>query len=138
MAVDWSNATNKTKIFNFEERVCQGKVVDVYDGDTVKIVFPLTDKEPERLYRWNCRLINVDTPEIRTRNLKEKEMGLKVRDLLRDKILNKVVTLNCGELDKYGRLLVDINYESENINHWLITNGYAYEYNGGRKKSWDL
>ncbi len=67
-----------------------------------------------------------------------KELGLKVRDLLRDKILNKVVTLYCGELDKYGRLLVDINYGSENINHWLITNGYAYEYNGGKKKSWDF
>tara|TARA_X000000950_G_scaffold92124_2_gene115979 strand:+ start:4812 stop:5213 length:402 start_codon:yes stop_codon:yes gene_type:complete len=115
-------------------KVLEAKVISVYDGDSIKVIFPLNGV----LYRWSCRLNGVDTPEIRTRNLKEKEMGYKVRDLLRDKILNKVVTLNCGELDKYGRLLVDINYESENINNWLITNGYAYEYNGGRKKNWDL
>ena len=115
-------------------KTLEAKVISVYDGDSIKVIFPLNGV----LYRWSCRLNGVDTPEIRTRNLKEKEMGYKVRDLLRDKILNKVVTLNCGELDKYGRLLVDINYESENINHWLITNGYAYEYNGGRKKNWDL
>ena len=115
-------------------KVLEAKVISVYDGDSIKVIFPLNGV----LYRWSCRLNGVDTPEIRTRNLKEKEMGLKVRDFLREKILNKVVTLNCGELDKYGRLLVDINYESENINEWLIKNGYAYEYNGGRKKSWDL
>ena len=115
-------------------KVLEAKVISVYDGDSIKVIFPLNGV----LFRWSCGLNGVDTPEIRTRNLKEKEMGYKVRDLLRDKILNKVVTLNCGELDKYGRLLVDINYESENINHWLITNGYAYEYNGGRKKNWDL
>lgn len=115
-------------------KVLEAKVISVYDGDSIKVIFPLNGV----LYRWSCRLNGVDTPEIRTRNLKEKEMGYKVRDFLREKILNKVVTLNCGELDKYGRLLVDINYESENINEWLIKNGYAYEYNGGRKKSWDL
>jgi len=136
MAVDWSNATNKTKIFNFEERVCQGKVVDVYDGDTVKIVFPLTDKEPERLYRWNCRLINVDTPEIRTRNLKEKEYGKQVRDRLREKILNNIVDVHCKDFDKYGRLLVEIFYENVSINKWLIENNYAKVYDGGKKSKW--
>ena len=136
MAVDWSNATNKTKIFNFEERVCQGKVVDVYDGDTVKIVFPLTDKEPERLYRWNCRLINVDTPEIRTRNLKEKEYGKQVRDRLREKILNNIVDVHCKDFDKYGRLLVEIFYEIVSINKWLIENNYAKVYDGGKKSKW--
>ena len=38
-SIDWSNANNKTKIFSFEGRECLGKVVYVYDGDTVKIVF---------------------------------------------------------------------------------------------------
>tara|TARA_B100000902_G_scaffold389684_2_gene437283 strand:- start:558 stop:674 length:117 start_codon:yes stop_codon:yes gene_type:complete len=38
-------------MFSFEDRVCQGKVVDVYDDDTVKIVFPLIDKEPDRLFK---------------------------------------------------------------------------------------
>ena len=136
MSVDWSNANNKTKMFSFEDRVCQGKVVDVYDGDTVKIVFPLTDSEPERLYRWNCRLINVDTPELRTKNLKEKEFGKKVRDELRGKILNNLVEVHCKDFDKYGRLLVEILYDNVNINNWLIENNYAKVYAGGKKSKW--
>jgi endonuclease YncB( thermonuclease family) len=136
MAVDWASANNKTKMFSFEDRVCEGKVVDVYDGDTVKIVFPLTDKEPERLFRWNCRLINVDTPEIRTKNLKEKEYAKEVRDALRKKILNNIVEVHCKDFDKYGRLLVEIVYENVNINKWLIDNNYAKVYDGGKKSKW--
>ena len=111
--IDWSNVNKKTKVFSFEGRKCIGKVVDVYDGDTVKIVFPLSEKEPDRLYKWNCRLINVDTPEIRTKNLKEKEFGKLVRNKLREKILEKLVYINCMDFDKYGRLLVEIFEDCE-------------------------
>ena len=137
--IDWTNATKKTKIFSFEGRKCIGKVVDVYDGDTVKIVFPLSEKEPDRLYKWNCRLINVDTPELRTKNLKEKEFGKLVRNKLREKILEKLVYISCMDFDKYGRLLVEIFEDSEykiSINDWLITNEYAKVYNGGKKIKW--
>lgn len=137
--IDWTNATKKTKIFSFEGRKCIGKVVDVYDGDTVKIVFPLSEKEPDRLYRWNCRLINVDTPELRTKNLKEKEFGKLVRNKLREKILEKLVYISCKDFDKYGRLLVEIFEDSEyiiSINDWLISNEYAKVYNGGKKTKW--
>tara|TARA_Y100000022_G_scaffold194973_1_gene200033 strand:+ start:336 stop:785 length:450 start_codon:yes stop_codon:yes gene_type:complete len=141
-STDWNNVTKETKIFTFEGRICNGKVVEVYDGDTVKIVFPLSDKEPDRLYKWNCRLINVDTPELRTKNLKEKEFGKKVRDFLREKILDKVVNVKCFDFDKYGRLLVEIftienkDVKEECINNWLIENGYAKKYKGGTKSKW--
>lgn len=133
---DWDSVNDKIKIFSFEGRECQGKVVSVYDGDTVKIVFPLTDKEPERLFKWNCRLINVDTPELRTKNKKEKEFGKKVRDMLREKILNNIVDVKCLDFDKYGRLLVEIFYEGVSINQWLIDNNYAKVYQGGKKSKW--
>ena len=137
--IDWTNATKKTKIFSFEGRKCMGKVVDVYDGDTVKIVFPLSEKEPDRLYKWNCRLINVDTPELRTKNLKEKEFGKFVRNKLREKILDNLVYISCMDFDKYGRLLVEIFEDNEykiSINNWLISNEYAKEYHGGKKSLW--
>jgi micrococcal nuclease len=134
--VDWNSIDNKINQFTFEGRKCEGKVVSVYDGDTVKIVIPLTDKEPDRLYRWNCRLINVDTPEIRTRNKKEKEFGKQVRDFLKDKILNKVVTVSCHDFDKYGRLLVEIFVDDVSINNWLIEKEYAKKYDGGKKSKW--
>jgi endonuclease YncB( thermonuclease family) len=142
--IDWASVTKDVKMFSLEGRVCVGKVVDVYDGDTVKIVFPLTDKEPDRLYKWNCRLINVDTPEIRTRNLKEKAFGKSVRDKLREKILNSLVKVRCEDFDKYGRLLAEIFTIPDNagqnqeysINEWLIENGYAKKYDGGTKTKW--
>jgi len=123
-------------MFSFEDRVCQGKVVDVYDDDTVKIVFPLIDKKPDRLFKWNCRLINVDTPELRTKNLKEKEYGKKVRDALREKILNNLVEVHCKDFNNYCRLLVEIIYENVNINNWLIENNYAKVYDGDKKSKW--
>ena len=116
----------------------KAKVISVYDGDTVKCVFPI--KGSDKLYKWNCRLSGVDTPELRTRNKKEKELGYKVRDNLREKILNKVVTLKCGKFDKYGRLLIEItNYCEDDkctINEWLVNNNYAFKYDGGKKTSW--
>ena len=134
--INWDLVDNKIKNFSYEGRECLGKVVKVYDGDTVHIVFPLTDKEPDRLYKWTCRLINVDTPELRTKNLKEKEFGKKVRDFLKEKILNKIVMVKCLDFDKYGRLLVEIFFEEENINKWLIEEGYAKKYYGGTKHKW--
>ena len=112
----------------------EAKIVSVYDGDTVKAIFPLNGV----LYKWNCRLTGVDTPEIRTRSPLEKTHGYFVRDMLREKILNKVVTLKCEDLDKYGRLLVEISCDNDtcNINDWLIEREYAFAYHGGTKSSW--
>lgn len=111
------------------------RVVSVYDGDTIKVVFPLNDI----FYKWNCRLIGVDTPELRTKNTLEKEHGYLVRDKLREKINDQIVQLKCEDLDKYGRLLVTVLCDEGqcNINEWLIQNDYAFAYDGGTKRSWE-
>jgi endonuclease YncB( thermonuclease family) len=130
--IDWQTITDDTKLFSFENEQIQAKVVSVYDGDTVKCVFPSNGK----MYKWNCRLTGVDTPELRTLCKIEKKYGYEVRDYLREKILNKVVTLHCGDFDKYGRLLVTIQYDDCMVNQWLIDNNYAFSYDGGTKKKW--
>jgi len=130
--IDWQTITDDTKLFSFENEQIQAKVVSVYDGDTVKCVFPSNGK----MYKWNCRLTGVDTPELRTLCKVEKKFGYEVRDYLREKILNKVVTLHCGDFDKYGRLLVTINMMIVWLNQWLIDNNYAFSYDGGTKKKW--
>ena len=80
----------------------------------------------------------MDTPEVRTRCSVEKQYGYKVRDTLRSKILNKVINVICGDLDKYGRLLVTLQCVGEEctVNQWLINNDYAFAYDGGTKRSW--
>ena len=137
MDINWTEISD-APMFSLEGSKIKAKVVSVYDGDTIKCVFPLGDSK--KLYKWNCRLSGVDTPELRTRHKKEKEMGYKVRDDLREKILNKVVTLNCGSFDKYGRLLVEVaDYCKDDnctINEWLVNSKYAFKYDGGKKNSW--
>lgn len=156
--INWDIIDNKIDYLNFNEQILNGKVVDVYDGDSIKLVLPFIIKKEEskyrlinkllkkkdiiKLYKWNCRLSGIDTPEIRTKNLKEKKLGLEVRNILRDKILNNTLIVKCGTFDKYGRLLVTLFDTQENlqnnnsINQWLIDNKYANEYNGGKKQEW--
>jgi len=123
---------DKVEMFSLKGQTVQAKVVKVYDGDTIHVVFKLFDS----FYKWNCRIAHVDTPELRTKNEEEKKKGYEVRDKLRELILNKVVRMNCMEFDKYGRLLVEIYLDDIHINEWLITNGYARKYEGGTKEKW--
>jgi endonuclease YncB( thermonuclease family) len=123
---------SNTDAFSFEGKEFLCKCVGVYDGDTVTVVFKPFENEP--IYRYSIRLSGIDTPEIRTKNPDEKKKGLEVRDILRNEILDKLITIKCGKFDKYGRLLADIIYKGENINKWLISKGLAYEYNGGTKR----
>jgi micrococcal nuclease len=131
--MDWNNVTD-APLFSkcVDNKTVEAKIISVYDGDTVKAIFPLNGV----IYKWNCRLTGIDTPEIRTSDRLQKKFGYEVRDLLRDKILNKVVTLKCQDLDKYGRLLTEIWVGEQNINQWLIDSGYAFAYDGGTKQSW--
>lgn len=156
--INWSIVDSNINYLTFNEQIFKGKVVDVYDGDSIKLVLPFIIKRTQnkykifdkffkrndiiQLYKWNCRLAGLDTPEIRTRNLKEKDFGLEVRDKLREKILNNLLFIKCGVFDKYGRLLVTL-YDTEanlkkdySVNQWLIDNNYAKEYNGGKKEEW--
>lgn len=130
--VNWNEVTVNTPELSFRGMRMMCKVVSVYDGDTIKVVFPLMG----RLYKWNCRLNGVDTPEIRTKNALEKEFGYFVRDQLREKLLNQVIYIDCGNFDKYGRLLVTPYCKGMNVCSWLIENGYAFQYGGGKKNSW--
>ena len=132
--MDWSKVVDAPDFSDcVNNQTIEAKVVSVYDGDTIKVIFPLNGV----LYKWNCRLSGVATPELRTRNVNEKKYGYVVRDKLREDILNKVVSLSCGDLDKYGRLLISIFLDGENVNQWLIVNDYAFAYDGGKKRSWE-
>ena len=133
-------ATNDIPLFTLKGMKVNGKIVSVYDGDTCKIVFPFENK-----YKWNCRLTGIDTPEMKTKFQKEKEFATHIRDFLRNKILDKIVNVECFEFDKYGRLLVnidimegDLNFSPKliNINKLLVEKGYAFDYTGKTKQSW--
>ena len=37
--INWEDYNDKTTLFTLNERLVKGKCVDVYDGDTIKLVF---------------------------------------------------------------------------------------------------
>lgn len=125
-----TNKQTRPLTFNNQRKLC--KVVDVYDGDTITVVFFYRNAP----YLWKIRLAGIDTPELRTKCEMEKQHGYHVRDLLRKRILNKIIVLRCGGFDKYGRLLATPYQNKENLCEWMITHKYAVPYDGGTKKPW--
>ena len=140
MDIDWSSVNNDTPLFSLEGSFVKCKVVNVYDGDTCKVVFPLNGE----IYRWNVRLTGYDTPEMRPpRSQENRDEEIKAaylaRDFLKSKVMNEeqLVYIKCGEFDKYGRLLGTLFLEENDevsVNDLMIENGHGYAYDGGTKK----
>ena len=110
-----------------------GKVLKVYDGDTITIAAKMQIEDPI-LYRFSVRLSGIDTPEIRGKNEDEKEAAKNARDALSNLILKQNIKLKNVENEKYGRILADVYLDDLHINEWLIENKYAVRYDGGTKK----
>jgi endonuclease YncB( thermonuclease family) len=128
--------TKNTPYFTFKGQSHICKCVSVYDGDTITVVFDtkIVNGGVGPYYKHRIRLLGIDTPELRTKNLEEKKMGIMVRDFVREKILNKIIRIECDEFDKYGRLLANVFIGDENINELLVDMKYAYKYDGGTKQ----
>ena len=113
----------------------------VVDGDTIDVSidlgFDLIKKE-------RVRIAGVDTPEKRTRDLEEKALGLdatywmqkNLQDTLDGDEELTIRTELKGGMGKYGRLLgwLYVGESDVSLNEQMITEGYAWEYDGGTKK----
>lgn len=122
--------TTNIKKFTLDGLIKTAKVIKVYDGDTITVVF----KHNDEYNKWNCRIYGIDTPEIKSQNPEEKKAGIIARDFLKNLILEKIVTIECLDFDKYGRLLANIFYNDKNIMKIMIENNYAKLYFGGTKE----
>ena len=112
----------------------------VLDGDTIDVTidlgFDLYKKE-------RVRIAGVDTPEKRTRNLEEKELGIDATNWLKKELEDVLAgddelivrTELHGGVGKYGRLLgwLYVGDEQVSLNEQMITQGYAHAYDGGPK-----
>lgn len=118
-------------------------VLNVVDGDTVDLMIDLGFNIHHKI---RVRLYGVNTPESRTKDLKEKELGLKAKQFTKDWLTNhKWVYVNTipDKNDKYGRILAKI-YSSDDVsdattaclNTDIIQAGYAREYFGVGDKTW--
>jgi len=116
----------------FVPPVTSGKVIKVYDGDTITIATKLY-YDADTIYRFSVRLNGIDTPEIKGKTDLEREMALLARDALISKILGRIVVLKNVTTEKYGRLLADVYLGDLCINTWLIDNRFAVPYDGKTK-----
>lgn len=91
--------------FSLEGVRAKAKVVKVYDGDTFKCVFGLPELFGGRQYLWTCRVVGIDTPELRRAGPQEKAWGIAARDRMRELIMDKEIMVQVEGYDKYGRLL---------------------------------
>ena len=113
----------------------------VLDGDTIDVIIDLGFDlaKTERV-----RIAGVDTPEKRTRNLEEKALGIDATEWLKDKLEGAIDgdddlvirTELVGGVGKYGRLLgwLYIGDSDLSLNEQMITEGYAWAYDGGKKQ----
>ena len=99
------DSKNKGKKLDLNGVKCYAKCVGCYDGDTVTLVFPFADD----YYYSSCRCMGYNTAEIRTKDSDEKKRGIEARDMLRELILDKIVFVEFGPNDKYGRPLATIH-----------------------------
>jgi micrococcal nuclease len=112
------------------------KVENIVDGDTIDV---LIDLGFDILFQSRVRLAGIDTPESRTKDLKEKALGLESKEYLKKHLKDaKSVVIKTEKMDsseKYGRILgwVYVNGETESLNDRMINDGYAWGYLGDTK-----
>ena len=111
------------------------------DGDTIDVTidlgFDLYKKE-------RVRVAGVDTPEKRTRDKEEKVLGIDATNWLKERLEAAIkgddeLTIRTelvGGVGKYGRLLgwLYIGDTETSLNELMISEGYAWSYDGGTKK----
>ena len=111
------------------------QVLKVVDGDTIDADIDLGF---DISLTKRVRLSGVDTPESRTTDLKEKALGLEVKEWLKKNLDGKKNILIKTELpdstEKYGRILGRLYVDDVCLNDRMISDGYAWEYDGGTKK----
>ena len=128
---------SRKSCYNFRvteiNRVVDGDTIDV----TIDLGFDLYKKE-------RVRVAGIDTPEKRTRDLEEKELGIDATNYLKEKLEDTIagdeeLTIRTelkGGMGKYGRLLgwLYIGEDTLSVNETMITEGYAWAYDGGTKQ----
>jgi micrococcal nuclease len=111
------------------------KVISVYDGDTFRV--DIDSLPPIVGKNIPIRLNGVDTPEIRGKCQYEKDLALKARDFVRNKLANaKEIKLTKLQRGKYFRVVADVMVDGVSLEKELLENKLAYKYTGGKKSSW--
>ena len=103
------------------------KLDRVVDGDTVDAMIDLGF---DTWVHKRIRLMGIDAPETRTRDLDEKAQGLATKERLTGllEVADGMFVLQSHGVGKYGRCLGTIFIGQSNINELLLSEGLAEKY----------
>ena len=110
-------------------------VISVYDGDTIKVN---AHPWPGHTIRVSVRIDGIDTPELRGKCPREKEMARYARDALGVMLSDPRVVLEDVRNGKYaGRILARVRMpDGRYVGEGMIGLGLARVYDGGRREGW--
>ena len=156
----WQKHGRTTPMFSWEGQCVKARIVDAHDADSCRAVF----RTPDASYKqFIIRLDGIDGREVTSHNPKETaaafrarnrllsllapsvfdaDKGYSKKDILRMLEDNVVLAyLVLGKSDKYGRVLAQVFSEQDNhlkhsVNHILLDEGMAHEYQGKTKVPW--
>ena len=112
------------------------EVVSVYDGDTFRV--NINSYPPIIGKKMSIRLNGVDTPEMRGKCSKEKQLARKAKQLTVSKLRGaKKIELRNMQKGKYFRIVADVYVDNKSLASILIKKDIAVKYTGGTKvKDW--
>jgi len=95
--------------------ILTGRVVAIADGDTLTAL-------DEHKVQHKIRLAGIDAPE------KRQAYGQRSRQSLADLVFNRVVQIELGKKDRYGRGVGKVMLDGQDINLELLRLGLAWHY----------
>jgi micrococcal nuclease len=106
------------------------KVLRVIDGDTIEVDVDLGFFTRKKV---TLRLDHIDTPEIRTKDLEEKEQGFIATEFLKNKLYENnpegIIYIQSNSVDSFGRSIATIFTDNgDNVNLILLESGLAKEW----------
>lgn len=112
-----------------------GKVIGILDGDTVSVLVHVWIGQQ---IETSVRIAGIDTPEIKGKCEKERNMALAARGELEKLLESGDIILSAIKLEKYaGRVLANaFTTEGVNIADYLIGKGLARPYQGKKRAGW--
>ena len=102
----------------------------IVDGDTVDLWINLGFST---FVKKRVRLMGINAPESRTRDLEEKKLGLAAKARLAQLLEGGKCDLDSHELGKYGRVLGTLWVDGDDLNQRLVDEGHATPYFGGKR-----
>ena len=111
-------------------------VLRVYDGDTITAA--VATVWPGQNVSTAIRLNGIDTPEIRGDCDRERELAVKARDLLRERLARAALIQIADPFHGRwaGRVVAAVLVDGVDVGGMLVSAGFARVYDGGTRLSW--